>query len=116
VIDNIIKFPRPPCREVHSRKQRRSKYGTPEERAAKRAAAKARRVTAGNTPQISELDREYLDRHFNNFHNPSVADPPFVGFLRQLGGYIVKEFATGKEIDRIFDELIAEATQTGRRR
>jgi hypothetical protein len=36
--------------------------------------------------------------------------------LRQLGGYIVKEFATGKEVDQIFDELIAEAIQTGRRR
>jgi hypothetical protein len=114
-MDNIIKFPRSPCRQVHSRKPRRSKYGTPEERAAKLAAAKAR-VAACYTPQCSDRDREYLDRHFDNWHNRSVADPPFVGFLRQLGDYIVKEFATGKEIDRIFDELIAEALQTGRRR
>ena len=112
VMDNIIKFPSAARRRVHSRKQRRSKYGTPEERAAKLAAAKAR-VAAGNTPQCSDRDREYLDRHFDNLANPSVADPPFIGFLRQLGGYIVQEFATGKEIDQIFDELIAE---TRRRR
>jgi hypothetical protein len=112
---NVVKFLFDACRRVHSRKQRRSKYGTPEERAAKLAAAKAR-VAAGNTPQCSDRDREYLDRHFDNLCNPSVADPPFVGFLRQLGGYIVQEFATGKDVDQIFDELIAEALQTGRRR
>jgi len=114
-MDNIIKFPYDGLRRVHSRKQRRSKYGTPEERAAKLAAAKAR-VAAGNTPQCSDRDREYLDRHFDNLCNPSVADPPFVEFFRQLGGYIEQEFATGKEIDQIFDELVAEAIQTGRRR
>jgi hypothetical protein len=100
-MDNIIKFPRSPCRQVpRSRKPRRSKSGTPKARV---------------TPQISELDREYLDRHFYNFHNRPVVDPPFVGFLRQLGGYVVQEFATGKEVDQIFDELIAQALQTGRR-
>jgi hypothetical protein len=96
-------------------KPRKSKYGTPEERAAKLAVAKAR-VAAGNTPQCSDRDREYLNRHFDNLRNPSVADAPFIGFLRQLGGYIVQEFATGKEIDQIFDELVAEALETGRRR
>lgn len=35
----IIKFPYDACRRVHSRKPRRSKNGTPEERAAKAAAA-----------------------------------------------------------------------------
>jgi glutathione S-transferase len=114
-MDNVLQFPPAACRRVHSRKQRRSKYGTPEERAAKLAAAKAR-VAAGNTPQCSDRDREYIERHFANLNNPSVADAPFIGFLRQLGGYIVQEFATGKEIDQIFDELIAEALQTGRRR
>jgi hypothetical protein len=114
--DNIIKFPFAACSRVHSRKQRRSKYGTPEERAAKPAAAKAR-VAAGNTPQCSDRDREYIERHFDNLKkNPLVADPPFIGFLQQLGAYIVQEFATGKDIDQIFDELVAEAIQTGRRR
>jgi hypothetical protein len=114
-MDNIIKFPSAACHRVHSPKQRRSIYGTPEERAAKLAAMKAR-VAAGNTPQCSDRDREYLDRHFDNLRNSTVADPPFVEFLRQLGGYIAQEFATGKDIDQIFDELIAEALQTGRMR
>jgi hypothetical protein len=111
---NVVKFPSAACSRVHSRKQRRSKYGTPEERAAKLAAAKAR-VAAGHAPQCSDRDREYINRHLDNWYNPSVADPPFVGFLRQLGDYIVQEFATGQNIDQIFDELIAEARQTGRR-
>jgi hypothetical protein len=113
--DNIIKFPSAACSRVHPRKQRRSKYGTPEERAANLAAAKVR-VAAGNTPQCSDRDREYIHRHLDNLASPSVADPPFIGFLRQLGSYIVREFATGKEIDQIFDELVAEAIQTGRKR
>ena len=113
-MDNVVQFPRDTCRRVHSLKQRRSKYGTPEERAAKLAAAKAR-VAAGNTPQCSDRDREYIDRQLANLRNPSVADPAFIDLLRQLEGYIVQEFATGKEIDQIFAELV-EALQTGRRR
>jgi hypothetical protein len=35
----VIKFPYDACRRVHSRKPRKSKNGTPEERAAKAAAA-----------------------------------------------------------------------------
>jgi hypothetical protein len=34
----IVKFPYDACRRVHSKKPRRSKNGTPEERAAKAAA------------------------------------------------------------------------------
>lgn len=36
---NVVTFPYDACRRVHSRKQRRSKYGTPEERAAKAKVA-----------------------------------------------------------------------------
>jgi hypothetical protein len=97
-----------------ARKQRRSKNGTPEERAAKLAPAKTR-VAAADTLPCSDADRAYLDRHFANFGNPSVADPPFVELLRQLSGYIVQQFARGKDIDQIFDELIADALQKGRR-
>jgi hypothetical protein len=111
---NVVKFPYEACRQVHSRKQRRSKCGTPAERAAKLASAKAR-VAAGHTPQCSDADRAYLDRHFANLDSPSVVDPPFVALLRQLSGYIAQQFATGKDIDQIFDELIAEALQKGRR-
>ena len=39
--DNIVKFPGSASRRVHSRKPRRSKNGTPEERAAKAAATAA---------------------------------------------------------------------------
>jgi hypothetical protein len=97
-----------------ARKQRRSKNGTPQERAAKLAQAKTRPAAADTLP-CSDADRAYLDRHFANLDNPSVADPPFVEFLRQLGGYIVQQFARGKDIDQIFDELIADALQKGRR-
>src|ERR1700691_1085416 len=36
--NNVVKFPYDACRRVHSKKPRRSKNGTPEERAAKTAA------------------------------------------------------------------------------
>jgi hypothetical protein len=108
---SLQEYPRhlnPPVRRNNSaaRKQRRSKYDTPEERTAKLAAAKSR-VAAGNIPQCSDRDMEYLHRHFDNLRNPSVADPPFVGFLQQLKAHIVSEFATQKEVDQIFNELIA---------
>jgi hypothetical protein len=37
-MDNVVKFPYSASRRVHSQKPRRSKNGTPEERAAKTAA------------------------------------------------------------------------------
>jgi hypothetical protein len=43
---SVIKFPHDACRRVHSRKPRRSKNGTPEERAAKAAALAAGQVPA----------------------------------------------------------------------
>jgi len=49
----IIQFPYTACRRVHSRKPRRSKNGTPEERAAKAAAVRPDRSTAANVVQIS---------------------------------------------------------------
>ncbi len=39
---NVMKFPYGACHRVHSRKPRRSKNGTPEERAANAAGAAAR--------------------------------------------------------------------------
>jgi hypothetical protein len=39
--DNVVKFPYSASRRVHSKKPRRSKNGTPEERAAKAAALEA---------------------------------------------------------------------------
>jgi hypothetical protein len=45
----------------------------------------------------------------------SEPDRPFIEFMERLGAYVVKEFATGKEVDEIFDELIADAIQRSRR-
>jgi hypothetical protein len=39
VMSNVVKLPYDACRRVHSKKPRRSKNGSPEERAAKTAAA-----------------------------------------------------------------------------
>jgi hypothetical protein len=107
---SLREYPRhlkpPVCNNSRTRKQRRSKNGTPEERAAKLAPAKTR-VAAADTLPCSDADRAYLDRHFDNLRNPSVADPPFVGFLQQLKAHIVSELATQKEVDQIFNELIA---------
>jgi hypothetical protein len=41
----------------------------------------------------------------------SEPDRPFIEFMERLGAYVVKEFATGKKVDEIFDELIADAIQ-----
>jgi hypothetical protein len=82
-------------------KQRRSKNGTPEERASNVAAAKARL----RAPLMHEVDKHLAAK-------PSVADPSFVDFLRRLGGYVVQEFGTGNEVDQIFEELIADALVT----
>jgi hypothetical protein len=51
---NIVKFPYDACRAVHSRKPRRSKNGTPEERAARAATIAAGQVSA---PVIDLSDR-----------------------------------------------------------
>jgi hypothetical protein len=54
---NVVKFPYDACRRVHSKKPRRSKNGTPEERAAKAGAAQ------GAPAAVVELDRnETIDR------------------------------------------------------
>jgi hypothetical protein len=51
---NVVKFPYDACRAVHSRKPRRSKNGTPEERAARAATIAAGQVSA---PVIDLSDR-----------------------------------------------------------
>ena len=51
---NLVKFPYDACRAVHSRKPRRSKNGTPEERAARAATIAAGQVSA---PVIDLSDR-----------------------------------------------------------
>jgi hypothetical protein len=99
-MDNIVKFPYDACRRVHSRKQRRSKNGTPEERAAKAQAA------SGNSTSASVVKISGP-----NSDNPRAADPAarsdWVKFFQYLRTKIVQEFARGKDIDQIFDQIIA---------
>jgi hypothetical protein len=47
IMSNVVKFPYDACRRIHSRKSRRSKNGTPEERASKAAAATPQSEAAG---------------------------------------------------------------------
>jgi hypothetical protein len=65
---NVVKFPYDACRRIHSRKPRKSKNGTPEERAAKAAHAAAnstaapifeisRRISTGRPPPTIEAQR-----------------------------------------------------------
>jgi hypothetical protein len=61
---NIFKFPYDVSRRVHSRKPRRSKNGTPEERSTKEAKSAAAaqppaNVTQPPRPRAAMLDREF---------------------------------------------------------
>ena len=63
--DNVIRFPYDACRRVHSRKPRRSKNGTPEERAAKVATlettpADVVPMSRGRAQAHSEVDGRKL--------------------------------------------------------
>ena len=96
------RHPTPPVRRTNSnvRKQRRSKNGTPEERAANAAAAKAR---AASAVEISCPNDD------NQRVAAPVARPTWVEFFQYLRTHIVREFASGKDIDQIFDQMIAAA-------
>jgi hypothetical protein len=64
----IFKFPYDACRRVHSKKPRRSKNGTPEERAAKAAAAKPTNAAVIPLGKIPERKSVQEDKHsFSNF-------------------------------------------------
>ena len=63
--DNVIRFPYDACRRVHSRKPRRSKNGTPEERAAKAATLETTPADVVSMSRVraqahSEVDRRTL--------------------------------------------------------
>ncbi|MGY3344697.1 MULTISPECIES: hypothetical protein [unclassified Bradyrhizobium] len=66
-MSNIVKFPYDASRRVHARKPRRSKNGTPEERAAKEAQAAAAAppaatVTQLRRPRVAMLDQEFRSK------------------------------------------------------
>ncbi len=96
---NVVKFPYTACRRVHSRRPRISKNGTCEERAAKAATAAAE-LTSATVADISS-------RRGSNQRLATAAEagPTLVEFLQKLRAYLVQEFARGKEIDQIFDDL-----------
>jgi hypothetical protein len=52
-MSNVVKFPYNASRRVHSRKPRRSKNGTPEERAANASAARPDPAPLANVVQLS---------------------------------------------------------------
>jgi hypothetical protein len=83
----VVKFPYNACRRVHSRKPRISKNGTPEERAAK-AAADTAELTSATVADISS-------RRDDNQRLAKVV----------LRVYFMQEFARGRDVDQIFDDL-----------
>ena len=84
----IYKFPYNVSRRVHSRKPRRSKNGTPEGRAAKAGAAAAE-LTSATVTEIPVRSSDNQDFEF----------------LQKLRVYFVQEFARGRDVDQIFDDL-----------
>jgi hypothetical protein len=63
-MNNVLKFPYNTSRRVHSRKPRRSKNGTPEERSTKEANAAAAAQPPANVTQLSRPRASMLDREF----------------------------------------------------
>ena len=62
---NVVRFPYSACRRVHSRKPRRSKNGTPEERAARTAAEASKLVPAAIvdlSKMMAEAPADKVDR------------------------------------------------------
>lgn len=61
-MSNVVKFPYDACRRVHSRKPRRSKNGTPEERAAKVAAVTTTPADIVPMSRVQERAHSEVDR------------------------------------------------------
>jgi hypothetical protein len=83
----VVKFPYDASRRVHSRKPRRSKNGTPEERAAKAAAMQR--------PGAAVVD----------LRPAAKPDYSYSGFLWAFRTYFEDAFARGLTVDQIFDSL-----------
>jgi hypothetical protein len=89
------------------KKVRRTNNGTSKERVAKPAIAAGKSTAASAAELAAEVNQQLA--------NASEPDRPFIEFMERLGAYVAKEFATGKNIDEIFDQLIADAIQKSRR-
>ena len=87
----IFKFPYSASRRVHSQKSRRSKNGTPEERAAKAAKpTNAAVIPLGKMPEQKSAEE---------------GEHPLSSFLRFLRQYFEQEFGRGKNLDQIFGDM-----------
>lgn len=90
--NNVVKFPYDASRRVHSQKPRRSKNGTPEERAAKEAAMQRPVGAVIDLSNRHERPTEKLDHSFPQF-------------LREFRAYFEDALARGLTVDQIFDNL-----------
>jgi hypothetical protein len=88
----IFKFPYDTSRRVHSRKPRRSKNGTPEERAAKEAA-------------IQRPAGAVIDLSGRSGSPAKESDCSYSEFLRSFRAYFEDALARGLTVDQIFDSL-----------
>ena len=95
-MSEVVKFPYSSSRRVHSQKPRRSKNGTPEERAAKAAAA------AANTTPATVIE---ISRDNQRLAQAAKDGPTALEFFQILRAYVMQEFARGKNVDQIFDAL-----------
>src|ERR1700736_6369636 len=101
-MSGVVKFPYSSSRRVHSKRPRRSKNGTPEERAAKAAAAAAK-TTPGTGIEISSPTRvsekpTLVPQGSDNQRLAQAAKdgPTALEFFQTLRAYVVQEFARGK--------------------
>ena len=97
----IVKFPYSSSRRVHSKKPRRSKNGTPEERAAKAAAMQR---PAGAVIALGDRTEGSVEK----------SDYLFVQFLRAFRVCLEDGFARGLTVDQIFDDIQNSYQQTDR--
>jgi hypothetical protein len=88
----VVKFPYDVSRRAHSRKPRRSKNGTPEERAAKAAATQQPAASV-----IALNDRAAKPG--------KQSDDSFLEFMGPFRAYFVDAFVRGLTVDQIFDHL-----------
>jgi hypothetical protein len=95
----IVKFPYSVSRYVMSRRHRRSKNGTPAERAAKAAAEAPAKVAT-----VTDIPGRNADKRREA--KPGAAEGTTIPeFMQTLRSYLAEEFARGKNLDQIFDGL-----------
>jgi hypothetical protein len=95
----IVKFPYSASRRVMSRRPRKSKNGTPEERPVKATAEAPAKVAT-----VTDILGRNADKRREA--KPGAAEgPTIVEFVQTLRSYLAQEFARGRNLDQIFDGL-----------